>query len=104
MRILLWVVSALFGGLSLIASLSQMKGEEKPAAAGWMAAGSLMLLAAVGCGIGAKEFDFIVALVGCAAICAAAIWNGMKSGQFHLRHHIIRGLLSIALIVGFILL
>lgn len=104
MRIFLWVVSVLFGGLSLVASVSQMRSEEKPVSAVVMAAGALMLLAAVGCGIGAKGFDFVLAIIGCAAICAAAIWNGVRSGRFHLLHHVIRILLSAALIVGFVFL
>ena len=104
MRIILCVVSVLFGGLSMTAALSQMKGEKKPVSAILMIAGSLSLLAAVVCNALEQRVDYMVALPGCAAICAAAILNGKKSGQFHIQHHIIRIALSLVLIVGFALL
>ena len=48
--------------------------------------------------------DWVIALPGCIAICAAAIWNGKKSGQLHLQHHIIRMAMSLLLIIGFAVL
>ncbi len=104
MQILLCVLSLLFGGLSLIAAISQMKKEKKPVSAIIMMIGALMLIAAVICNLCALWFDDIIAVFGCAVICAAAIFNGKKSGQFHIQHHIIRIVLSLILIVGFILL
>lgn len=104
MVIVLYVISILFGGLSLTASVSQIIKERKPIPAAIMAAGSSALIASVIFSIYARWFDFIIALFGCAAICAAAIWNGIKSKQFHIRHHIIRIALSAALVVGFAVL
>ena len=95
MQVILCIVSVLFGGLSIIAAVCQIKTEKK-------SAGSLLLIAAVICSILVMRFDFIIALVGCAAICAAAILNGIKSKQLHIQHHIIRIALSIILIIGFI--
>lgn len=103
MRILLCAVGVLFGGLSLIAAISQMKSEKRPISAMVMAAGSLVLLAAVPCNIGGSRADGLAALLGSAAICGAAIRNGIKSGQLHLKHHIIRISLSLVLTAGFIL-
>lgn len=106
MQIVLCIVSVLFGGLSLLAAVSQIKAksEKKPLAALIMAVGALILFASVICNIIAWRFDFIVALIGCAVICAAAIMNGIKSGQLHIQHHIIRITLSVILTVGFIFL
>ena len=104
MRIILCIVSVLFGGLSMIAAFSQMKSEQKPVSAILMIAGSLLLLATVMCNILGQRIDYILALPGCIAICAAAIWNGKKSGQLHIQHHIIRIALSIILIIGFVVL
>ena len=47
MRIILCIVSVLFGGLSMIAAFSQVKREQKPISAILMIFGSLLLLAAV---------------------------------------------------------
>ena len=102
MQVILCIVSVLFGGLSIIAAVCQIKTEKKSASALMMITGSLLLIAAVICSILVMRFDFIIALVGCAAICAAAILNGIKSKQLHIQHHIIRIALSIILIIGFI--
>ena len=104
MNIVLCIVSFLFGGLSLIAGVVQVKAEKKPMPALIMILGSLLLIAAAICNLAKQPYDFILALIGCGAICAAAIWNGLKSKNFHIQHHIIRAVLSIALTVGFILL
>lgn len=104
MRIILCIVSVLFGGLSMIAAFSQVKSERKPISAIIMITGSLLLLAAVICNIIGQRVHFIIALSGCIAICAAAIWNGVKGGQLHIQHHIIRIALSLILIVGFTVL
>ena len=104
MNIVLCIVSILFGGLSLIAAISQIKTEKKAMPAVLMVAGSVILISAVVCNLANQQFDFVLGLIGCAAICAAAILNGLKNGNFHLQHHIIRILLSLALTIGFILL
>ena len=104
MRILLCIVSVLFGGLSMIASISQMKTEKKPIPAILMTIGSVMLIAAVICNISTQRYDYIIALFGSTAICSAAIWNGIKGKQLHIQHHVIRIVLSLILIIGFVFL
>ena len=104
MNIVLCIVSFLFGWLSLIAAVAQMKAEKKPMPALVMLLGSVALISAAGCNVEKLPFDFVLALLGCAAICAAAIYNGLKSKNFHIQHHLVRIALSILLTVGFILL
>ncbi len=103
LNIFLDIVSILFGVLSGIAALSQMKKEKKSAPAVFMLIGSALLVAAVICNIAKQSFDFILALIGCIAICTAAICNGLKSEKFHIQHHAIRIALSLIVIVGFIM-
>ncbi len=104
MQIFLWIVSVLFGVLSAVAAISQIWGKRTSFPAWIMFAGALLLLAAVVCnGIG-RQFDFVVALLGCTAICAAALANGIKSKQLHILHHVIRIVFSAALLVGFAVL
>ncbi len=102
MRIVLDIVSILFGILSLIAAIAAIKQKEHSASHICMAAGSLVLLAAVVLNILSFAADWSAALAGCALICCAAICNGVKSGSFHWQHHCIRIALSVILIAGFV--
>ena len=104
MKIILCIVSVLFGGLSLLAAAAQLKGEKKSPSGRMMAAGSLVLLAAVLLNIFGQKYDAAAAVLGCVPICAAAIMNGIKSKNFHILHHVIRIALSIILILGFAVL
>ena len=104
MNVVLCIVSILFGGLSLIAAISQVRHDKKSTPAVFMIIGSVMLISAAICNLAKQQYDYVPALIGCAGICAAAICNGLKSGNFHIQHHIIRITLSLVLIVGFVLL
>ena len=104
MQVILCIVSVLFGGLSLIAAISQIKSEKKSIPALIMITGSLLLIAVVICNMVGQHFDYIIAFLGCTAVCAAALMNGIKSRQLHIPHHVIRITLSIILIIGFAVL
>ena len=104
MNIALCIISILFGGLSLIAAIVQIIAQKKPMPAILMIIGSVILISAAICNFAEQQFDFILALVGCTAICFAAVRNGLKSGNFHIQHHIIRIAVSLVLTIGFILL
>lgn len=101
MRIVINMISAVFAVLSLIAALSQLKSKEVSHMI--MACGAVLLIAAVAVNLLGGGYDWVVGLLGAALICAAAIWNGKRSGNFHLQHHVIRIVLSIFIVVGFIL-
>lgn len=102
MRIVLDLFSVLFGTLSLIAAAAALKQNKRGVSHIGMAAGSLLLLAAVVLNILKLSADWAPALIGCALICCAAIYNGVKSGSFHLLHHCIRIALSAVLVAGFV--
>lgn len=104
MNIALCIVSILFGGLSLLAATVQIIAQKKPMPAIIMIIGSVILISAAICNFAGLQFDFVLALVGCGAICFAAVRNGLKSGNFHVQHHIIRIAVSVILTIGFILL
>lgn len=103
MKILLTAVSVLYAALSAFAALSQLKAERRGSHV-LMAAGGLVLIAAAVCCLLGRRGDVLAAASGCAMICAAAIWNGRQSGNFHIRHHVVRLILSLALTVGFLFL
>lgn len=104
MKIALATVSVLFGGLSVLAALSQMRTGKPLGAHITMAAGGLLLIIASVCLLTGWQGKALNAALGCALICVAAVWNGKRSGNFHIQHHIIRVALSLVLVAGFILL
>lgn len=103
-QIIVCAVSILFAALSLVAALSQLKSRKSMASAVLMGVGSLLLIIGAAYCFAGLWFDYIPAAVGCVGICIAAICNGLKSEQFHIRHHVIRIVLSAALVTGLVLL
>lgn len=102
MKIVLYILSVAAGGLSLVAALSQMKAEKRSFSHILMALGSLVLLAAIVCNLANRNVDWFLALIGTGMICTAAVWNGKKSGSLHLQHHVVRILISIILVAGYV--
>ncbi len=103
MQIVVCVVSVLFGALSLVAAVSQMKNEKKPFPGVLMSGGSVLLLAAAVVCLCELGWDWALALVGCVGICVAAMWNGIQSKNLHIQHHVVRIALSVLLVVGFVI-
>lgn len=69
-----------------------------------MLCGGAFLLAASVTLLLKLQYDFVLAVIGGALICAAAIVNGRRGERFHLSHHIVRFVLTVILTVGFMLL
>lgn len=107
MRTVVSVLALLFGLLHMIAGATQFSSED-PAARGFgitMVSGGLcVILAAVfHLTLGVNASDASTAGIGCLLICAAAFANGSRSVKFHLSHHIVRGIVAVLLVVGFVL-
>ncbi|MDE6837303.1 MAG: hypothetical protein K2P33_02800 [Acutalibacter sp.] len=100
-EIFIYICAGLFALLHLIAALSQLKA--RPLAPQLlMAAGALGLGAAVYDSVNAGAYDWLLALLACGMICGAAIWNGRRSGELHLSHHITRIALALILVIDFV--
>ena len=108
MRIVISVLAILFGGLHFIAGFTQFKSKD-PAARGFATAmtcgGIALICAAIVHLIGhlSSWQDVISAVTGCLLICVAAWENGKRSGNFHLSHHVVRGVIAVLLVVGFLI-
>ena len=97
------VIAAVYGALTLIASITGGKDGKKGDTAVMMVLGGCSLVTAAGlCAFGYSS-DWWIALSGCVLISIAAFING-KRGEFHARHHVVRAVIEIVLVVGFILL
>ncbi|MDE6579862.1 MAG: hypothetical protein K2K41_04940 [Ruminiclostridium sp.] len=104
MRYILYAITALYGGLSFFAAFSQLKKAEQKTTHAIMAFGGLILIAGIGLHIIHIPFSWIAAIAGGALICIAAVINGKNSGSVHITHHIIRIIVTLLLITGFILI
>ncbi|MCM1299209.1 MAG: hypothetical protein NC203_08595 [Firmicutes bacterium] len=102
MKYALYIVTALYAVLSFIAAFSQLKKADQKTPYAVMAFGGLILMAEIGLHIIGVPFNWIAAVVGGVLICASAIYNGKKSGSFHITHHIIRFAVTLLIIAGFI--
>lgn len=102
MKYVLYAFTALYAGLTFFAAFSQLKKVEKKTSYAEMAAGALILIAAIGLHLISIPFNWIAAVVGGILICAAAVYNGKNGGNFHITHHIIRLAVTLLLIAGFI--
>lgn len=69
-----------------------------------MSFGSVLMLGAILCCAMNAPLDWLFALLGGVLICGAAIMNGKLSGHLHWQHHVIRGVITLVIIVGFALL
>lgn len=101
-ELLIYICAGLFALLHLAAAVSQFK--TRPLAPHiLMAAGALGLGAAIYDSVNAGACDWLLALLACGMICGAALWNGRRSGEFHLSHHITRAALALILVLDFVL-
>ena len=86
----IWLFILLFGGLNVYGASVQVRQPPYRKSCSLMIAGGIVLLASIGVSLKGLVWDWVVALVGCAAICAAAYWNGRICGVINPRHHIVR--------------
>lgn len=99
--ILTCLLAGLFAVLHLIAAVSQLRKETHPSHILMLASSLVVLSAVTGCLLG-SGFDWLLLLVGGGMVCAAAIWNGRRSGTLHLSHHITRAAVVLILVLNFI--
>lgn len=108
MRVAISILAVLFGVLHIIAACTQFKSED-PAARGFAVAmfcggvcaafeSAVNLL-----GTNPGWMDALSVAAGCLLICVPAYANGRRSGNFHLSHHIVRGIIAALLVAGFFL-
>lgn len=97
----IWLFSLLFGGLTIYGAFVQVRQPLYRKSCSLMIAGGFVLLAAIAVSMAGLIWDWAVALAGCAAICAAAYWNGRICGVIKFKHHLVRILFCSILVVGF---
>ena len=107
MKYVLFGISAVYALLSILAAVVGMRRAElasnhKDTHITMLCGGVLLLTAGVTLLAGWRG-DWLLSIVGCACISAAAFVNGRR-GEFHIGHHIVRFAVAAAITVGFMLL
>lgn len=102
MKTVVCIIALIYGALSVLAPLTQIKVKERRLANVIMLGGGIILIVASVMKWLNVSFSVVLAILGAAMICAAAIWNGIKNGKVHISHHIVRIAISCALAAGFI--
>lgn len=104
MQYVLYILTALYAVLCVIAAVSQLKSTVKRDTPAMMLLGSVILLAAILFQILWGAWGWLFVIAGGILIFLAAFQNGRRGGNFHMRHHIIRGVFTALLVLGFLLL
>lgn len=99
MRYFICGITVLYAALSMFAAATQLKTAAHKDTSIMMLCGGLFLVIAT---VFTKT-DWIIVIIGGMLICIAAFLNGKRSGNLHISHHIIRFILTLLLVVGFIL-
>ena len=95
-----YALAGCYGVLSLLAATNQLKelrGQEqanKDAPVLMILGGVLLALSFSG------WWGVVTALIGCVLVNTAAVLNGKRSGNLHIRHHIVRGVLAVTIVLG----
>lgn len=105
MRIAIGVFTLLFGGLHIAAAAAQSKSKDDAVrgSAVIMICGGIAVVCAAAAHLAGGHIlhaDTLSAAAGGMLICFAAYLNGKQSGNFHLSHHIVRGIIAVLLAVG----
>ena len=87
---LLWVLCVLFAVLSMYGAACQVRNPQFRQPCILMIAGGAVLIGAVAASLDGLLYDWLLALFGCTAICVAAMWNGKRCNNLHLKHHVLR--------------
>lgn len=99
MRYFICGITVLYAALSMFAAVTQLKSSTRKDTSIMMLCGGLLLVIATVF----KNADWIVVIIGGILICIAAFLNGKRSGNLHISHHIIRFIITLLLVIGFIL-
>lgn len=102
MKTVICIIALIYGALCVFAPVTQIKVKDRRLANIVMLGGGIMLVAASVLKWLNVSFSAVLAILGSAMICAAAISNGIKNGKVHISHHIVRIAISCVLAAGFI--
>lgn len=101
MRYVVFALALLYALLSLYAAFTQRKRPDRRLSAILMAVGSLALIAASILCLTGWTLDWALCIIGTLLIVQAAVINGKLNGRVHPKHHAVRFVITLLLIIGF---
>lgn len=103
MKYVLFALTLVYALLSIYAASSQWKRPSRKLSATLMTAGGVVLiLTAILCLTGWKQ-DWLLCIIGGLLIVEAAVLNGKSTGRVHPKHHAVRFLITLLLVIGYII-
>ena len=101
MKYVVFVLALAYALLSIYASLPVWKKPDRRLTAILMTAGGVVLiLTGILCLTGWK-LDWLLAIIGCLLLVEAAVLNGVRVGRTHPKHHAVRFVITLVLVIGF---
>lgn len=102
MQIVKAVSSFTYGLLYLVAGIKQYRSAEKKRNPLLIIIGSIFVLDGAIYDFFPNRLDYLIEIVGCAMICIGTYLNGKDSDNIHLSHHLIRAVISVAIVLLYI--
>lgn len=107
MRYVLYVAVVLYALLCILAAVIQMRtGKNKDTSAMMLSGGAVLIVSVISHGLHniGQAYAWGSAALGGILICIAAFLNGKRSGTLHMSHHIVRFVITVLFVAGFIFL
>lgn len=104
MKIVLCIVTIVCAALHAFAAMTKIKSNENKTNDILMIIGALVTLVGVTLCLLNNGIDWLLAFIGFGLISYAAVQNGRKKHNVHIRHHIVRASIFIILSIGFFFL
>lgn len=101
MKYVVFGLALLYALLSLYAAFNQRKRPQYRLSAVLMALGGLVLISAAILCLTGWTLDWALSIIGTLLIVEAAVLSGKLTGRTHPKHHAVRFVITLLLIVGF---
>jgi len=101
MKYVVFAVTLVYALLSIYASLAQWKRPERRLTAILLTAGGLVLILTGILSLTGWQMDWLLSVIGCLLLVEAAVLNGARIGRTHPKHHAVRFLITLVLVIGF---
>ena len=101
MKYVVFILALAYALISLYAALPLRNKADRRLSFLLMVAGSLFLIATAILCLTGWSADWLLCIIGCLLLVEAAVLNGARVGRTHPKHHTVRFLITIVLIVLF---
>lgn len=101
MKYVVFALALIYALVSLYASLPVWKKADRRLTAILMTAGAVLLIATAILSLTGWSADWLLCIIGSLLLVEAAVLNGARVGRTHPKHHAVRFIITLALVIGF---